>query len=93
LVTTSRRKGRGGDEKGGDRQAMMASAGSRRKKIIRRSGPRYGWPSEELSPPKLKRGDVKVKLVVGASPPPTLPFLGLAHLLFRVLDELPPPAH
>ncbi|XP_062225698.1 glycolipid transfer protein 3-like [Phragmites australis] len=42
---------------------------------------------EELSPPaKLKHGGG----MPAASPPPTLPFLGLSHLLLRVLDKIGP---
>ncbi|KAK3144714.1 hypothetical protein QOZ80_4AG0316830 [Eleusine coracana subsp. coracana] len=44
---------------------------------------------EELSPGKLKHGGVKLAAAT-PTPPSTLPFLGLSHLLLRVLDKIGP---
>lgn len=78
-------EGEGDDEKGGGRQGddgegVKQEEEDNRGVVRDTDGHRGALPG------------VKVKPVVGASPPPTLPFLGLAHLL-RVLGELLPPAH
>jgi hypothetical protein len=75
------------DEKGEDEQGDDDERGKQEEE----EGQEEEWSEirlaiEELSPAKLKRDGVKP---VAASPPPTLPFLGLSHLLLRVLGESP----